>query len=356
MARWTAAVYGATGYLGGELMRRLLLHPQVELVAAFAADHLGEPLAAAQPHLEGWSSLRYQPIDDELTAAPADILFLALPHAVSWRVVEALEPTGARIIDCSGAFRVEDAQAYERLYGAPHPLPHLLERFVYGLTELNRERIASSRFVASPGCFATTITLGLAPLARAGLLQGNVHTTGITGSSGSGSVATLTTHHPVRAGNLKTYKPLQHPHAAEVNQTLERLGGERVAVQFVPVSAPLVRGIFATSFAEVALPSSDKRPWDEASLAALVADCFTSSRFVRQPAARLPEVVAVAGSNYAEVKLVPGPIVDESRQLVTCFSALDNLVKGGAGQAIQNLNVMLGLDESCALLDPGGYP
>ena len=335
-------------------MRRLLLHPEVELLAAFAADHLGEPLGAAQPHLEGWSSLRYRPVDEQAKKPPADVLFLALPHAVSWRVVEALQPSGVRIIDCSGAFRVDDAQAYEDLYGAPHPLPDLLERFVYGLTELNRERIADSRLVASPGCFATAMTLGLAPLARAGLLRGSVHTTGITGSSGSGSVAAATTHHPSRAGNLRTYKPLQHPHAAEVNQTLERLGGQRVEVQFVPVSSPLVRGIFATSFVEA--PRQPGQLHDAASLDALVAECFSGSRFVRRPAARLPEVVAVAGSNFAEVGLVPGPIIDESRQLITCFSALDNLIKGGAGQAIQNMNVMLGLEESCALLDPGGYP
>lgn len=350
MKPFKAAVYGATGFIGSELLRRLLLHPQVELVRVHSADHLGEPLGAAQPHLEQVSDLRYQPVpEDEALVEAVDVVFLALPHTVSFGVVQRLLPGRTRIIDCSGAFRVADSAGYERFYGTPHPLPELLPRFVYGLPELHRDLIRGARFVASPGCFATAIELGLLPLARAGVLSGSVHTVGMTGSSGSGAVASATTHHPTRAGNLRAYRPFTHQHVPEIVQLLERAGATRLELCFVPVSAPLVRGIFATSFARVPAGTT------QTELDAWVRAVFPRGGFVRCPEQRLPEVVAVAGSNTAEVKLVLGP-ADGDGLTVCAVSALDNLLKGGAGQAIQNMNLMLGLDEALSLTDPGGYP
>lgn len=352
MSRYTAAVYGATGYLGAELLRRIYLHPNIDLVRVCAADHLGEPIASAQPHLEGLSPLRFEPVpEDEAAVQPVDVLFLALPHTVSWRVVSQLLGSKTRIIDCSGAFRSSSPGIYQRFYGTAHPLPDLLKEFVYGLPEVNRARIAQSRLVASPGCFATTIELGLLPLARAGLLSGSVQVVGITGSSGSGASPGAGTHHPTRAGNLRTYKPLAHQHVPEIEELLSRAGAQNFNLQFVPVSSPLVRGIFATSF--VHLPQR----LDEAALDALVDASYEGEPFVRRPRARLPEVVAVAGSNYAEVRYAFDPSANAADgQWITCVSALDNLLKGGAGQAIQNMNLMLGLNETTALLDPGGYP
>ncbi len=348
--RFKAAVYGATGYIGAELLRRLILHPDVELVRVCAADHIGQPLGAAHPNLEGFTQLRYQAVpEDEAKVEAVDVVFLALPHQVSWSVTKQLRSTATRIIDCSGAFRVDDAPEYERFYGAAHPLPEMLSDFVYGLPELNRERIQNTRYLASPGCFATTIELGLLPLAKAGWLEGAVHSVGITGSSGAGSTALPTTHHPARAGNLRAYRPLTHPHAPEIAETLRRAGGKNLQIGFVPVAAPLTRGILANSFASV--PAEvDQDQLDQA-----VESAFAESYFVRRPAARLPEVVAVAGSNFAEVKIIAGP-EQAGRRLVTCVSALDNLLKGGAGQAIQNMNLMLGLPEHTALGDPGPYP
>jgi N-acetyl-gamma-glutamyl-phosphate reductase len=348
--RYTAAVYGATGFLGSELLRRLLLHPDVELVRVHAADHLGEPLGAAQPHLEQRSSLLFESLPtDEAQVAPVDVAFLALPHEVSWQVVARLDATQTRIIDCSGAFRVQSAEDYQLYYGRPHPLPNLLPEFIYGLTEQNRERLRGARFCASPGCFATAIELGLLPLARAGVLKGAVHTVAATGSSGAGSLPLATTHHPSRAGNLRCYKPFTHPHTPEIEAALTDAGATDLRLSFVPIAAPLVRGIFATSF--VNLPAStEQRELDDWTQA-----CFAQSAFVRSPVGRLPEVVAVAGSNYAEVKLVIGPVNGKFRP-VTALSALDNLLKGGAGQAVQNMNLMLGLDETSSLEDPGAYP
>lgn len=249
----------------------------------------------------------------------------------------------------SGDFRLKDVASYERWYRHAHPCPERLADFVYGLPELNRAAIRTARFVASPGCFATTIELALLPLAKAGLLEGVVHVQGITGSSGSGVAPSAGTHHPIRAGNLRTYKPLEHQHVPEITETLARAGARDLQVRFVPVSAPLVRGIFATAFVE--LPEE----WTPARLEELYRDTFAGEPFVRVPRRRLPEVAAVSGSNFAEVGVAAGA-PRGGRRTVTLFGATDNLVKGGAGQAIQNMNLMLGLDERASLADPGPWP
>jgi N-acetyl-gamma-glutamyl-phosphate reductase len=351
MKRYKASVIGGTGYGGGEMIRRLLVHPEVELVRVASIDHVGEPLGAVHPNLEGRSTLTFENVSAAEAAAGVDVVLLGLPHKVTAAKVAELWGEGVKIVDLSGDFRLRDAAAYERYYGAKHPHPQMLEgSFVYGLPELNRDAIRAARAVASPGCFATSIELGLLPLARAGLLEGEVETVGITGSSGSGAAAAAGTHHPVRSQNLRTYKPLDHQHVPEVEQLLAAAGAAtNVRVRFVPVSAPLARGIFVTSFARVRGDASA----DE--IKALYAKAYEAEPFVRVPKGRLPEVVAVAGSNYAEVGVQVGPVV-EGKRLVTCFSALDNLIKGGAGQGIQNMNLVLGLDERLSLEDPGGYP
>lgn len=348
--RFRAAVIGGSGYGGGELIRRLLLHPEVELVRVASVDFIGEPLSAAHPNLEGRSALRFEGISPEEAAKGMDVVLLGLPHKVSATKMPALLESGARIVDLSGDFRLRDPALYKRYYGADHPCPDKLTgTFVYGLPELNRDAIRKARCVASPGCFATTIELGLLPLAKAGLLQGDVEIVGITGSSGSGVVPSPTTHHPVRAVNLRTYKPLEHQHIPEIKQTLESAGAKSVELRFVPISAPLSRGIFATCFAHL-----DEKTTAE-QIAALYAETYASEPFARVPRGRLPEVAAVSGTNYAEIAATCGPVANGKR-LVTCFSVTDNLIKGGAGQAIQSMNLMLGLDERLSLEDPGGWP
>jgi [amino group carrier protein]-6-phospho-L-2-aminoadipate/5-phospho-L-glutamate reductase len=349
--RFKAAVIGGSGYGGAELIRRLLLHPHVELVRVASVDYVGEPLSAAHPNLEGLSALTFEALEPARAAEGMDVVLLGLPHKVSALKVPGIVATGARIVDLSGDFRLKDAAAYQRYYGQAHPSVELLERFVYGLPELNRERIRQARYVASPGCFATTIELGLLPLARAGLLAGAVEVVGITGSSGAGVVPTATTHHPTRAVNLRTYKPLEHQHIPEIVETLMQAGARKLALRFVPVSAPLPRGIFATSFAHV----DGKVTRDE--LAAAFAETYRGEPFVRVPQKRLPEVAAVSGSNYVEVGFAMAETPDEDgRRTVSCFSVTDNLIKGGAGQAIQSMNLMLGLDEKLTLEDPGAWP
>ena len=350
MKRFKAAVIGGSGYGANELIRRLLLHPDVELTRVSSIDHVGELLSAAHPNLEGRTELRFENIAPEQAAAGMDVVLLALPHKVAASFVARLAATDVpRIIDLSGDFRLKDAAAYAHFYGQTHPCPELFTQAVYGLPELNRERIAKARIIASPGCFATATELGLLPLARAGLLRGDVRTLAITGSSGSGAAAAAGTHHPVRAQNLKTYKPLSHQHVPEIVETLASAGANDVRFDFVPVSAPLTRGIFVSSF--VTLPAST----DETTIAAAYEAAYANEPFVRIPRGRLPEVVAVSGSHYVEVGFTLGPALGDVRTLVA-FSAIDNLIKGGAGQAIQSMNIALGLDETTTLQDPGGYP
>jgi LysW-gamma-L-alpha-aminoadipyl-6-phosphate/LysW-L-glutamyl-5-phosphate reductase len=351
--RLRAAVIGGSGYGGAEMIRRLLVHPDVELVRVASVDFVGEPLSAADPALEGRTGLLFEGIPPEEAARDVDVVLLGLPHTVAAGAVDAILKThgggSPRVVDMSGDFRLKDPSAYERFYKHAHPCPERLADFVYGLPELNRERIRKARLVASPGCFATTIELALLPLARRGLLEGVVHVQGITGSSGSGAAPSPGTHHPVRAGNLRTYKPLEHPHVPEIDETLRAAGACDLALRFVPVSAPLVRGIFATAFVE--LPEE----WTQERLDRLYREAYDGEPFVRVPRKRLPEVAAVSGSNYAEVGVAAGP-ARAGRRTATLFGATDNLVKGGAGQAIENMNLMLGLDETASLADPGPWP
>jgi N-acetyl-gamma-glutamyl-phosphate/LysW-gamma-L-alpha-aminoadipyl-6-phosphate reductase len=348
--RFKAAIIGGSGYGGAEMARRLLMHPDVELVRVASIDHVGEPLGAVHPNLDGATDLVFEDLAPAAAVRGCDIALLALPHKVTAAKVPELIAAGVKIVDMSGDFRLRDAAVYEKFYGAKHPHPELLGTFVYGLPELNRAEIKKAKYVASPGCFATTIELALLPLARAGLIDGaTIHVQGITGSSGSGIAPQAGTHHPSRAGNLKTYKPLEHQHVPEIVQTLADAGGNQIELRFVPVSAPLTRGIFATCFLE--LPAEI----DAGRLAALFDERFKREPFVRRPLKRLPEVVAVAGSNYAEVGFAVGDVVGGKRT-VTCFSAIDNLIKGGAGQAIQNMNLVLGCDERASLEEVGNWP
>jgi LysW-gamma-L-alpha-aminoadipyl-6-phosphate/LysW-L-glutamyl-5-phosphate reductase len=351
--RFKAAVIGGSGYGGGELIRRLLLHPHVELARVASVDFVGEPLSAAHPNLEGLTDLKFEGITPEEAAKGMDVVLLGLPHKVSATKMPELIASGARVVDLSGDFRLRDAALYKRYYHADHPCADRLTdgSFVYGLPELSREKIKKAKYVASPGCFATTIELALLPLAKAGLLSGAVEVVGITGSSGSGVVPSAGTHHPVRAVNLRTYKPLDHQHIPEITQTLRDAGAKDVEIRFVPVSAPLSRGIFATCFAHIDANTTPEQ------VKALYHEMYKAEPFVRVPAKRMPEVAAVSGTNYCEVGVQVGTDTAEGdKRVVACFSVTDNLIKGGAGQAIQSMNIMLGVDEKTTLEDPGGWP
>jgi N-acetyl-gamma-glutamyl-phosphate/LysW-gamma-L-alpha-aminoadipyl-6-phosphate reductase len=347
---------GGTGYGGAELIRLLHWHPAVDLVRVTSIDHVGEAVEAVHRNLPR-TGLVFENIPALAAAQDVDVVFLALPHKVSATMGADLAGVAARVIDLSGDFRLRNKDEYRIFYGDEHPHPEFLGTWVYGLPELYKEEIRTARRVASPGCFATTIELGLLPLAQAGMLRGPVHTVAMTGSSGSGAYAQLGTHHPLRAGNLKTYKVLTHQHTPEIEQTLRDAAGRggrslEFSLQFVPVSAPLVRGILATMFVDV--PAA----FDNKAVANMFGEFYKDAPFVRVLGHKVgAEVVAIKGSMYVDLSWSLGQVDPrtDTRQLVVT-TALDNLVKGGAGQAVQSMNLMLGLPETLGIDAPALWP
>jgi N-acetyl-gamma-glutamyl-phosphate reductase len=354
-ARYRAAVVGGTGYGGAELIRLLLGHPSVALTRVSSIDHVGEPLEAVHLNLND-TGLVFEKIPLAETAGGCDVVFLGLPHKVSATLAPELERLDCKVVDLSGDFRLKDKDAYEKYYGQTHPHPeHLDGRWTFGLPELYRDRIREADRVASPGCFATTIMLALLPLADAGLLRGPVQTVAATGSSGSGAYAKPGTHHPLRANNLKIYKPLTHQHRPEIEQILYEaiaLAGHdtRFTLNFVPVSAPLPRGILANNFVRIPVSVDDAR------ISQIYHDYYSDSPLVRTLGShRQAEVVAVKGSMWVDVSWTVSEADGDERQLLVT-TALDNLVKGGAGQAVQSMNLMLGLPEDVGIDAPALWP
>ena len=344
------AVVGATGYGGAELLRHLLEHPGVELVRLVAKDHIGQRIDEVHLSLEGLTDLVVEDLPPDEVAPDADLVFLGLPHRVSALVASQYARHDLRIIDLSGDYRLLDAAQYARYYGLEHPLPDLLGSYVYGLPEMNREAIASARHVSSPGCFATAITLALLPFARAGVLTGRVRVTAMTGSSGSGANPSSGTHHPLRAKTLRPYRPLTHQHTPEIEQSLRLSGATDLVLDFVPISAPLSRGILATCYFDV---DASVTP---TALHEMVERSYHDERLVRVLRKRLPQVGPIAGSMHCDVGISPEERIVAGQRTVVAHSAVDNLVKGGAGQAIQSMNLMLGLDEYTGLLQPSLWP
>ncbi len=352
MSKTKVSIIGGAGYGAAEILRHLVMRDDVEILRISSKDHVGEPAGQVHRTLYGYTDLVLEDLPVADAVKGADIVFLAMPHKVTAHVIKDHLDDGFRVIDLSGDFRLRNLVDYQRDYAPEHPCPDRLGTFVYGLPELFRDQIKTATHVASPGCFATTITLGLLPLAQAGLLKGtNVRTVAMTGSSGSGVRPSAGTHHPVRHNNLKAYKVLHHQHRAEILQTLGDAGASQVSLDFVPVSAPLSRGILAIS--QVDLPDGH----DRASLQKLYEDTYKAAEVVTVlPAGTSPEVNAVAGTCRVEVSIEVRTDEETGKRTLCCMSALDNLIKGGAGQAIQSFNLMTGSDEGRGLSLPGMWP
>ncbi len=341
------AVFGASGYSGAELLRLLAGHPHAAVVAAGANEQAGKPLAAVHPHLaSAYAGLVLEALDASV-AERADVAFLALPHGASSALVPALAGAGARVIDLGGDFRLP-AEAYPTWYGFEHAAPEWLGKAVYGLPELNAAEIAGARIVANPGCYPTAAALALAPALRAGLVSG----TGIvvdakSGVSGAGAKPTPAQSFAAADGGVRPYKVATHQHTPEIEQTLERVARTPVRVTFVPHVVPTVRGILATCYATLTGDASVE------DLLAAAAETYAGAPFVRVlPEGQLPDPKRVATSNACEV----GAAVDVRAGTAVLFAAIDNLVKGAAGQAIQNMNLMLGLPETAGLPTIGVWP
>lgn len=341
---------GGTGYAAAELIRRLVSHPQVELTKIASIDHVGENVGDVHRNFGKSLPYRLENLTPEELASGNDLVFLALPHKISAQMAPRLMPSGAKIIDFSGDYRLQNPQVYEKYYQLSHPNPQYLSAFVYGLPELQREKIIGARYLANPGCFPTATALALIPLAKQGLLTGKIRVVGATGSSGSGVHPQATTHHPTRAGNLKSYRPLYHQHQPEMLQTLVDAGGKNLSLDFIPMSAPLVRGILVNAIVDLEPNITDQDIFQ------IYQQYYQAEYFIRYLGSKLlPEVVNVAGSNFVEIGHCLKEEENGKRTLVV-IAAIDNLVKGAAGQAIQNMNLMFHFPENLALNDFGTWP
>jgi len=342
------AVAGASGYTGVELLRFLVQHPAVRVVALTAETHANQPISQVFPNLKGFMDLTCLPLDPTALAREAEFVFLALPHKASMSVAASLLDRGVRVLDLSADFRLKDPSDYATWYGFEHTASALLAQAVYGLPELHRDAIAAARLVAVPGCYPTSTILGLSPLLARGLVDAEtIVVDSISGVSGAGRKPELPTHFSEANENLKAYGVAKHRHTPEIEQELSGVAGRRVTVTFTPHLAPLTRGILTTVTARMARPQSTPE------LLAAYRDFYRGRPFVRiLEEGCLPETKHVLHSNLCEI----GVMADPRTGRVIVVSAIDNLAKGASGQAVQCFNLMAGLDERAGLWVPGLFP
>jgi N-acetyl-gamma-glutamyl-phosphate/LysW-gamma-L-alpha-aminoadipyl-6-phosphate reductase len=337
------AIFGGSGYGGAELLRILLLHPNAEIKLVTANEQAGKPVGEVHRNLLGLTDLQFTTAPDDLERLDdLDCIFLALPHGQAMKIAPKL-PANVRIIDLSGDFRLGDAGNFVTHYGREHTAMDTQSEFVYGLTETNREVVRTACRVANPGCFATATLLGLAPLVANSLLSCRVIVDAKTGSSGSGAKPAANTHHPQRSNSFYAYKPFVHQHVPEIEQELKNMGEWNNELVFMTHSLPVARGIFASIYTET------KEEFSAADARALFAHFYRESFFVRLVEGS-PDINWVKNTNFCDIGFAA-----RGRQLVV-FTAIDNLVKGAAGQAVQNMNLMFGLDEKTGLMLTGGNP
>jgi len=337
-----AAIFGGSGYGGSELLRILLFHPDVEIAFVTANEHAGKRVGEVHRNLLGLTDASFVPAPSDLHSTDVDIAFFALPHGQAMDLIPKL-PAGVKAIDLSGDFRIDDPESFEKHYKLSHSATDLQKQFVYGLTVTNRDAIREASYIANPGCFATATLLALAPMVKSGLLTGKIIVDAKTGSSGSGAKPASNTHHPQRSNSFYAYKPFTHQHVPEIAQHLGKVGTFDNELIFMTHSLPVSRGIFASSYLEtnVNLTNED--------LKNIFAKFYSDSFFVRLVDGS-PDVNWVKNTNFCDI----GGF-SNGKQIVI-FSAIDNLVKGAAGQAVQNMNLMFGLDEKTGLIFAGGNP
>lgn len=345
------AVAGASGYMGAELLRLLLVHPKVQLTAVTSERYAGERLDALFPHLRGLTELTFQELDAERLAKNADVIFLALPHMESQKAVPVIRQTGKKVIDLSADYRLKDASAYTIWYRASHTDPEGLTEAVYGLPEIHRKAIAGAGLVASPGCYPVGAVLAIAPLLKLGLGQPDGIVidakSGVTGAGAQGRKVDPMYLYTEANENLRAYGVATHRHTPEIEQELAGLLGHPVTVAFTPHLVPLNRGLFTTASIPLAQAAVTRE------LLACYREFYAGEPFVRVlPEGVLPTTRAVVGSNFCDVAVIADP---RTRRAV-CLSAIDNLGKGGAANGVQNLNLMSGWDERTGLDAPPLYP
>jgi N-acetyl-gamma-glutamyl-phosphate/LysW-gamma-L-alpha-aminoadipyl-6-phosphate reductase len=345
-------IIGGTGYVGGELLRLLLMHPQVEVTMVTSRQSAGEFIFNVHPNLRGLTQLKFVPQDTNELQKNCDLIFTATPHGGSVNLVPKLLEAGLKVIDMSADFRLKNPADYETYYGWKHAHPEMLKEAAYGLPELHREEIKKAKLVACPGCEATAAILGLAPIVKADLVDKDKIVVDIkVGSSGGGSKPTIASHHPERSSGVRPYKVVGHRHIAEVEQELNGLGSEQVTISFTPHAVNMVRGILATIHAFPKQQIASKDIWKA------LRGMYGSEPFVRlvkylKGPYQLPDPKITMGTNFCDV----GFEIDEHANRLIMFSALDNMVKGASGQGVQCLNILMGIDETTGLKSTGFHP
>ena len=339
------SIVGASGYTGGELLRILNDHPETEIVQATSRSKLGEYLYQTHPNLRKRTDLKFS---DPANLEPVDVLFLGLPHKQAQHKIEELSKIAPRIVDLSGDFRLRDPKDYQKWYGEPHAAPDWLDKFVYGLPELHREELKSASYVSGVGCNATASNLALLPLVQSGLidLEARIIIEIKVGSSEGGVTGNPGSHHPERSNVIRTFSTHGHRHTAEV---IQEMGVTDVTLTMTSVD--LVRGVLATAHANLKSGVEKKDLW-KAYRGAANDNPFIRIVKEQRGVYRVPEPKILAGSNYADLGFDFDP---ESGHIVS-ICAIDNLMKGASGSAVQCMNLMLGLDETTGLDFPGLHP
>jgi len=338
-------IVGGTGYTGVELLRLLASHKETEVVAITSRAECGRRLDDLFPNLRGIYDLVFSE-PDVAVLADCDVVFFATPHNVAMNLVPELLQGGTRVIDLSADYRLRDAELWSQWYGEPHASPELLGEAVYGLPEVNREKIAAARLVACPGCYPTSVQLGLIPLLDEGLVDAsNLIASSASGVSGAGRQAKVDNLLSEASDSFKAYGVSGHRHLPEIEQGLSDVCGTAVQLTFVPHLLPMVRGIHSTLFARLREPSRD--------LQALYESYYQGEPFVDVlPGGQYPQTRTVKGANRCQLAVQ----VPQARDTVVVMSTIDNLVKGASGQAVQNMNIMFSLPENMGLEQVGLLP
>ena len=347
-----AGIVGGTGYTGVELLRILALHPEVEVTVVTSRADAGLRVDALYPSLRGYIDVAFSLPDSE-TLSQCDVVFFATPNGTAMLMAEQLLARGIKVIDLSADFRLKDAQEWSHWYGMKHVCPDLIVEAVYGLPEVNREAIKQAQLIACPGCYPTAVQLGFLPLIENGLIDIKHLIADVkSGVSGAGRKAELATLMSETGESFKAYAVNGHRHLPEITQGLREAAGESVALTFVPHLVPMIRGIHATLYGQLIAPI-DGEVVKLNDIQALYEQCYRDEGFVDVlPQGSHPDTRNVRGSNNCQISIHQ----PQGQQVIVILSVIDNLVKGAAGQAVQNMNLMFGLNEDSGLKIIALYP
>jgi N-acetyl-gamma-glutamyl-phosphate reductase len=342
------AIVGSSGYTGGELYRILLHHPSAEITAVTSERSAGKPITDIFPHLAGLTDLVCEAFDPQNIAKKADLAFLALPHVTAQEAAYRLHSLGVKVVDLSADYRLSDPALYEQWYEHCHQYPDLLKLAVYGLPELHREHIRAASLIANPGCYPTSAILGLAPVIRRGKVDlATIVIDSKSGVSGAGRSPALPYHFPEANEGFMAYKVGTHRHTPEIEQELSKIAGTPVTLSFTPHLVPMNRGILTTIYGKLTVKT------DTGGLHSLFQEFYQHEPFVRVlPPGQFPNVRNVRGSNFCDI----GVCADGRTGRAVIVTAIDNLVKGASGQAVQNMNLMMGFEETAGLRFAALFP